>query len=341
MTLPNTPAILVTGGAGFIGSHTVVSLIEAGFRPVIVDDFSNSSPNVIQRLEQITGKAIAYYTLDCLDLQGLKTVFAQETISGVIHFAAHKAVGESVQQPLKYYRNNLDSLLNVLSLMQEYQVQDLVFSSSATVYGQPDNLPVDEQAPLKPAESPYGFTKQVGEQILRDACKVSALRSVLLRYFNPIGAHPSGLIGELPLGPPNNLVPYIIQTAAGLRERLTVFGNDYATPDGTCIRDYIHVVDLAQAHVQALKHLQKQTEASYCEAFNIGTGKGNSVLEVIQTFIQETNQGLPYTIGPRRAGDVTAVYASVQKAEKQLDWHAERSLAQALVDAWRWQCSLK
>lgn len=334
-------SILVTGGAGFIGSHTVVALVEAGFRPVIIDDFSNSQPLVLDGLRRILGYDVACYAHDCNDRDKLLELFQRENIRGAIHFAAFKAVGESMQEPLRYYRNNLGSLITLLEVMLETGVRDLIFSSSCTVYGEPDQLPVTELTPVQPAASVYGNTKQVGEEILRDtAAAGKPLNIISLRYFNPIGAHPSAHIGELPLGVPGNLVPYITQTAAGLRAELTVFGDDYPTPDGTCIRDFIHVMDLAEAHVAALRLLQQSEAGSAYHVFNVGTGRGNSVLELIKTFEDVSGSPLRYRIGPRRAGDITAVYADVQKARDQLGWTAQRSLREALADAWRWQLSL-
>jgi UDP-glucose 4-epimerase len=335
-----TKNILVTGGVGFIGSHTVVELFNAGYRPVIVDDFSNSEKSVVQGLEKITGTKPKLYEGQYQDKKLLNEIFKKEKISGVIHFAASKSVGESVEKPLHYYRNNVAGLINLLEVMERAKVPYLVFSSSCTVYGEPDNLPITEDSPLKPAVSPYGATKQMCETIIADATMISGnLRSMSLRYFNPIGAHPTALIGELPRGVPANLVPFITQTAAGIRKELTVYGDDYDTPDGTCVRDYIHVVDLAKAHVSALGHLFKKS-AGYYDIFNIGTGKGNSVLEIINEFKRSTGQKLPYKIGPRRAGDVIKVYAGVSKAKKELGWKAERSLGEALADAWRWQQTL-
>ena len=328
--------VLVTGGAGYIGSHTVVELFNSGFIPVIVDNFSNSDERVLQGLEAILGFKPVLHTCDCIDYEALKQVFSLEKPDAVIHFAAFKAVGESTQQPIRYYKNNIDSLLILLELMNEFQVRDLVFSSSCTVYGQPDELPVSENSPQKTATSPYGYSKQVGERILTDACLARPeLRCTLLRYFNPIGAHPSGLIGELPFGIPNNLVPYIAQTAAGMREKLIIHGNDYQTPDGTCIRDYIHVCDLAVAHVRALQWLDGQSQA--CETFNLGQGKGNSVKEVIDTFVRVNNVPVHVEFGPRRPGDVEQVWADAAKALQTLNWKTERSLADGLQDAWRWQ----
>lgn len=333
--------ILVTGGAGFIGSHTVVELAAAGYKPVIVDDFSNSDPSVIDRQAEIIGQPVKNYDCDYRDTAKLKEIIASESADGVIHFAAYKSVSESVKNPLKYYENNVSGLIELLKLCETSNIKNFVFSSSCTVYGEPDKLPVTENSPFKVASSPYGATKQMGETILRDATlKSSVFNSVSLRYFNPIGAHSSALIGELPKGEPANLVPYITQTAAGLRDKLKVFGDDYPTDDGTCIRDYIHVVDLAKAHVKALSYLENKPVA-FQDAINVGTGKGSSVLEVINLFIKETGQDLPYEIAPRRTGDLVSTYAAVDKASQVLGWKAEKTLAQGLVDAWRWQESLK
>ena len=337
----NSLKILVTGGAGFIGSHTVVSLIEAGFEPVIVDDFSNSDQSVLRGLRTIIGRDVPFYNANCNDADAMEAIFRQEGLTGVIHFAAYKAVGESVTKPLMYYRNNLDSLLLLLDLMPKYGVHNLVFSSSCTVYGQPEHLPVTEETPRLPAQSPYGNTKTICEDIIRDAVAASVpVKALALRYFNPIGAHPSAQIGELPRGVPSNLVPFLIQTAAGQRESLTVFGNDYNTPDGTCVRDYIHVMDLAEAHVQALRKLN-ETNADACyDVVNIGTGRGETVLSLINTFEQETGVKLNYKFGPRRPGDVEQVYADVTKSKRDLGWTASRSLAESLRDAWHWQQAL-
>jgi len=334
--------ILVTGGAGFIGSHTVVALAEAGFRPVIIDDFSNSQASALDGLAEILGEKPVCYAQNCNDFEALRRIFKEEKISGVIHFAAFKAVGESMHEPLKYYDNNLGSLLTLLRAMQAENISNLIFSSSCTVYGEPENLRVTEQTPVQPASSVYGNTKQIGEEILRDVTGANPkLRAISLRYFNPIGAHPSSHIGELPLGVPSNLVPFITQTAAGMRESLTVFGNDYPTPDGTCIRDYIHVMDLAEAHVAALQNLFASAEhAENYQVFNVGTGQGNSVLELIKTFEEVSGKPLNYKIGPRRAGDISAVYADATKVQAGLGWAAKRSLHEALTDAWHWQQSL-
>ena len=335
--------ILVTGGTGFIGSHTVAELAQAGFEPVLMDNFENSGPAVLDGLEKILGYRPACHEADCNDANAFREIFRKEkNISGVIHFAAYKAVGESVQQPLKYYRNNLVSLINLLETASEAGINRLVFSSSCTVYGEPDALPVDETFPILPAQSPYGNTKQICEEILRDAVHSGMQMKVLsLRYFNPVGAHPSAEIGELPIGVPGNLIPFVVQTAAGWREQLAVFGNDYNTPDGTCIRDYIHVVDLANAHVKAMQHLATLNETSYYDWVNLGTGLGSSVMEVISAFEKVSGEKLNYRIAARRPGDVEKIFASTQKASKLLNWKTRLSLEQALEDAWRWQQKLK
>lgn len=333
--------ILVTGGAGFIGSHTVVALIEAGFEPIIVDNFSNSEPTVLDGLRAILGRDVTCYTADCNDRAAMTEIFQKEGLTGVIHFAAFKAVGESVENPLKYYRNNLDSTMLLLELMPEFNVHNLVFSSSCTVYGQPEKLPVTEATPRLPAQSPYGNTKAICEDIIRDTVNAGTpIKAFSLRYFNPIGAHPSAEIGELPRGVPSNLVPFITQAAAGLREKLTVFGTDYNTPDGSCVRDFIHVMDLADAHVSALRLLnQTNTDYTY-DVFNIGTGQGATVLELIRTFEEVNGIKVNYTLGPRRPGDVEQIYAEVTKANQEMGWQTKRSLADALRDAWAWQKKL-
>ena len=333
---------MVTGGAGFIGSHTVVELDHAGYKPIIVDNFQNSEKSVIRGLEHILEKKVTYYEVDCNDPDALRHVFAREqNIAGAIHFAADKAVGDSVAHPVKYYRNNIGSLITLLELMAEFGVHDLVFSSSCTVYGQPDTLPVTEQSPIQPAQSPYGNTKQICEEVIRDTVASGAtLRALSLRYFNPIGAHPSSEIGELPLGVPSNLVPFIVQTAAGIREQMSIFGHDYRTADGTCVRDYIHVVDLAKAHVSALKVLADKDEDGFYDFVNLGTGKGATVLEVVRAFERVTGQKVNYQLTDRRPGDVEQIYASVDKAADMLEWKTERSLDEALRDAWNWQLKL-
>ncbi|GGC69672.1 UDP-glucose 4-epimerase [Pedobacter quisquiliarum] len=333
--------ILVTGGTGFIGSHTVVELYNAGYEVIIVDDFSNSNPKILNQLETITGIKPEFVELDLCDEAKVKAFVADNTdITGVIHFAAFKAVGESVQQPLKYYRNNFYSLLNVLYAFNSKI--DFVFSSSCTVYGQPDQLPVTESAPVKKAESPYGNTKQIAEEMLTEACAVSPeLFVTSLRYFNPVGAHESALIGELPIGVPQNLVPFITQSAIGKRGPITVYGNDYNTPDGSAIRDYIHVVDLAKAHVAAIKRLESKAASTNYEVFNLGTGKGSSVLEIINAFEESTGEKLNYQIGPRREGDIEQVYGDVNKAANELGWKAELGIQEMMRSAWNWEKYLK
>ncbi|MES2388561.1 MAG: UDP-glucose 4-epimerase GalE [Bacteroidota bacterium] len=335
--------ILVTGGAGFIGSHTVVELHNAGFQPVIIDNLANASRSVLAGLRNITGIDFPFYEADCNDYAAVSELFRKEgDIRAVIHFAADKAVGESVAKPRKYYRNNIGSLLTMLDVMAENGCGNIVFSSSCTVYGQPDQLPVTEDSPVRPAESPYGNTKQVCEEILRDTVKSGAdLRAVALRYFNPIGAHPSAEIGELPIGVPGNLVPFITQTAIGMRESLSIFGSDYDTVDGTCVRDYIHVVDLARAHVQAINLLNQQGAAPWYDFINLGTGEGSSVLQVVQTFERVSGKPLNYKIVDRRAGDVEKIYAQIGKSKTMLEWETKLSLEDGLRDAWRWQQKLE
>ena len=333
--------ILVTGGLGFIGSHTVVELQNEGFEVIIIDDLSNSSKHVLDKITSITGKQPVYEKIDLKDQQALKKFFNDhKNIEGVIHFAASKAVGESVEKPLLYYHNNISSLIYLLEEMESNKVSNFIFSSSCTVYGQADKMPITESAPFKPAESPYGNTKQMGEEITSDTSKVSSLKAIALRYFNPIGAHKSAKIGELPIGIPQNLIPYVTQTAAGIRKEISVFGGDYPTHDGTAIRDYIHVVDLAKAHIVALKRLIENKNKAAFEVFNIGTGKGSSVLEVIKTFEKVTKQKLNYKIVGRREGDIVEAYADTSFANKELKWKAELSLEEALASAWKWQQSL-
>lgn len=329
--------ILVTGGLGYIGSHTVVELIKNNYNPIIIDNLSNTELKVLDRLESITQTKIKYYNEDICNTVALNQIFKDNSIDAVIHFAAFKAVGESVAFPLKYYINNINGLNNLLSIMESNHVKNIVFSSSCTVYGEPDASPVNENAATKKANSPYGRTKQIGEDILQD-CKF--LNTVSLRYFNPIGAHPSSKIGELPLGVPNNLVPFITQTAAGIREKLTVFGSDYQTKDGTCVRDYIHVVDLADAHVKALSFIQNNPN-NHFEVINIGTGNGFTVLEIIETFERVNQLKLNYEIGPRRPGDVEKVWADAQKAKNKLNWEAKNDLSEMLSSAWKWQLELQ
>ena len=329
--------ILVTGGLGFIGSHTVVELQNEGFEVVIIDNLSNTSIGVLDKITEITGKKPDFYQIDLRVKEDVKNFFDTTKIDGVIHFAAFKAVGESMQKPLDYYENNIGALVYLLKEMRDRKLDHFIFSSSCTVYGQADELPITENAPVKIAESVYGNTKQIGEEILKDTCKAHNLNSIALRYFNPIGAHSSIKIGELPLGIPQNLIPYVTQTAAGIREELSVFGDDYNTHDGTAIRDYIHVVDLAKAHIAALKRLLDKTNKENFEFFNIGTGKGSSVLDVIKTFEKITKKPLNYKIVGRREGDITAAFADTTIANRELQWKTEKSLEEALEAAWKWQ----
>ena len=329
--------ILVTGGLGFIGSHTVVELQLAGYSVVIIDDLSNSRIEVLDGIHAITGIAPEFVLLDLKDKEGVMDFFKENRVQGVIHFAASKAVGESVEQPLKYYENNIATLVYLLRAMLDNSVEHFIFSSSCTVYGQADTLPITEDAPVKRAESPYGNTKQIGEEIIQDTSKVQALQAIALRYFNPIGAHASALIGELPIGVPQNLIPFVTQTAAGIRKELSVFGDDYPTADGTAIRDYIHVVDLARAHIRALQRLIEGRNRAKMEYFNVGTGKGTSVLEVIRAFEAVTGEKLRYRIVERREGDITAAFADTSLANRELGWKAELSLEDALASAWKWQ----
>lgn len=336
--------ILVTGGTGFIGSHTTVELINAGYKVIIVDNLSNSKADVVDGIEKITGVRPAFEQVDCCDYEGMEKVFSKyPDINGIIHFAASKAVGESVEKPLLYYRNNLTSLINLLELMPKHDVKGIIFSSSCTVYGQPDpeNLPVTEDAPIKPAESPYGNTKQVNEEIIRDDINSGApIKAILLRYFNPIGSHPTAIIGEMPNGVPMNLIPYVTQTAMGIREQLKIFGNDYNTPDGTCIRDYIYVVDLAKAHVKAMERVL-DTDSDKLEVFNIGTGTGVSTKEIVEAFERATGVKVNWSFAPRRAGDIEKVWADPKKANEVLGWKAETSLEDTLKSAWNWQKKLR
>ncbi|MBR1889317.1 MAG: UDP-glucose 4-epimerase GalE [Alloprevotella sp.] len=337
--------ILVTGGTGFIGSHTSVELIESGYDVVIVDNLSNSKADVIYGIEKITGIRPAFEQVDCTDLPALENVLRKyQPIEGIIHFAASKAVGESVKEPLKYYRNNTVSTINLLELMPQFGIKGFIFSSSCTVYGQPntENLPVRETSPRQDAESPYGNTKKIDEDIITDFCKSGApIQAILLRYFNPIGAHPTAIIGELPNGVPANLIPYLTQTAIGIRECLSVFGDDYNTPDGSCIRDYIYIVDLAKAHVAAMERILNGKSDKQVDIFNIGTGTGVSVLELIHTFEKCTGVKLNYKIVGRRAGDIEQVWGNVDKANKILGWHATHTLEDALSSAWKWQQKLR
>lgn len=335
--------VLISGGAGYIGSHTAVELINAGYDVVIIDNLSNSDKDSIEGVKKITGRSdIAFEVIDTCDEKALRDIFDRYEFDSVIHFAAYKAVGESVSDPLKYYQNNLGSFINIVTLMKEYGRPNILFSSSATVYGEAETLPVTEETPRQPATSPYGNTKQIAEDILRDCCKAyKDLYGIALRYFNPIGAHPSALIGELPRGVPNNLVPFVTQTAAGIRECLSVFGNDYPTPDGTCLRDYIDVVDLAKAHVAALNRMTGHKMDAKYEIFNVGTGTPVSVLELITTFEKVNGVKLPYKITGRRDGDVTAVWADTSMANDVLGWKAQRSLDDTLRSAWEWEKRLR
>ncbi|MFT6922563.1 MAG: UDP-glucose 4-epimerase [Crocinitomicaceae bacterium] len=330
--------ILVTGGAGFIGSHTVVELINKGFNPVIVDDFRNSDAKVLKGIKAIVGQEPIMRFVDVTNKEQLKSVFEEFSFLGIIHFAAYKAVGESVAKPLAYYRNNIDGLLNCLELAEEFKVLNFVFSSSCTVYGEPKGTKiVTELSETQEANSPYGATKQMCERIISDVHKSgSSMRMLNLRYFNPVGAHPSGNIGELPIGRPNNLIPYITQTAAGLLNELTVYGSDYNTNDGTCVRDYIHVVDLAEAHIKGYEWLNNLSEPKL-ETINVGTGNGTSVLEIIHTFEKVSNQSLNWKFGPRREGDVEEIFADTSKAQELIGWNADRTIEDAIADAWNWQ----
>lgn len=337
--------ILVTGGTGYIGSHTVVELMQQGYEVVIVDNLSNSTIEVLDGIESIIGARPIFENVDCLDDTNLDNVFSKyKDIQAVIHFAASKAVGESVEHPLKYYKNNIGSLLNLLEIMNKHGVRHIVFSSSCTVYGQPSEqyLPVDETAPIQKALSPYGNTKQINEDILCDEAHANRnLQVTILRYFNPIGAHPSAMIGELPNGVPNNLLPFVTQTAAGLRQELKIFGDDYNTPDGSCIRDYIYVVDLARAHVKAVERMMNESAREQVEVFNLGTGRGLSVKEIVNTFIETTGVKIPYTIVGRREGDIEQVWADPRKANEVLDWKADTPLEQVLLSAWNWEKHLR
>lgn len=330
--------ILVTGGSGYIGSHTIVDLIENGHHVISVDNNSRSNPAMLEGVERITGKKIKNYKVDLCNFDDTFAIFQEnEDITGIVHFAAFKAVGESVEKPLMYYENNLVSLINLLKCVQEFKVPYFVFSSSCTVYGNPDQIPVTEQTPTKPAESPYGSTKQMGEQIIQEFAKSSKTQCILLRYFNPVGAHPSIQIGEMPIGRPQNLVPAITQTAIGKLPKMTVYGNDYETRDGSCIRDFIHVCDIAHAHTLALEHLEKDQAESLCEVFNLGTGNGVTVLEAIKSFEKVSNTKLNYEIGPRRNGDVIAIYANNELAREKLGWTPVYNLDQMMLTAWQWE----
>lgn len=337
--------ILVTGGTGFIGSHTTVELQEAGYNVVIVDNLSNSKADVVDGIEKITGVRPAFEKVDCCDMEALENVFKKYgNIAGIIHFAASKAVGESVEKPLLYYRNNITSLINLLELMPKYGCKGIIFSSSCTVYGQPskENLPVTEEAPIQKALSPYGNTKQINEEIIQDYIHSGAdIKAIILRYFNPIGAHPTALIGELPNGVPMNLIPFVTQTAIGIRKQLKIFGNDYQTPDGTCIRDYIYVVDLAKAHVKAMARVLEEKDSDAVEVFNIGTGRGLSTLEVVEGFEEATGVKVNWEYAPRREGDIEKVWGNVDKANRVLGWKAEADIKDVLRSAWKWQKTLE
>lgn len=334
--------VLVTGGLGFIGSHTVVELHNAGFEPLIVDNLSNSSIDVLDRIAAIIGYKPAFEQMDLREKAAVNQLFQKHAdIIGVIHFAASKAVGESVENPLLYYENNINALVYILQELQKKESTNFIFSSSCTVYGQAEKMPITEDASVQPAMSPYGNTKQIGEEIITDVAKVSNIKSILLRYFNPIGAHPSAEIGELPIGVPQNLVPFITQTGIGLRKELSVYGDDYPTPDGTAIRDYIHVVDLAKAHVVALQRLVENKNIEKVETFNLGTGTGSSVLEVIKTFEKVSGKKLPYKIVGRREGDITSAYANTDKANNVLGWKAQSTLEEALASAWKWEQKIR
>ncbi len=334
--------VLIAGGAGYIGSHTAVELVEAGYDVVLVDNLSNSSESSVEGVRKITGVEIPFERIDCCDAAAMEQLFEKYDFNSVIHFAASKAVGESVSKPLEYYQNNLVSFMTLISLMRKYGRSNIIFSSSCTVYGEPEVQPVTEQTPRREATSPYGNTKSMSEDILRDSTAAyEGIKGIALRYFNPIGAHPSAIIGELPIGVPQNLLPYVTQTAAGIREKLSVFGDDYPTADGSCIRDYIDVVDLARAHVVAVKRLIEGANKSNYEIFNIGTGNGVSVLELIRKFEEVNSLKLNYAIAPRRAGDIVAIWADPTLANEELGWKAQRTLDETLVAAWKWQQSLK
>ena len=329
--------ILVTGGLGYIGSHTVVELLQNNFEVIIVDDLSNSEKFILKNIEEVSGKKPIFYPFDLRRKELLAQLFDAHQIDGCINFAAFKAVGESQEKPLDYYENNLFSLINILQEFKARNISNFIFSSSCTVYGQADQQPIDENTPLKMPESSYGKTKQMGEEILKDFATAYKKKVSLLRYFNPIGSHPTALLGELPIGVPNNLVPYVTQTASGIREKLSIWGNDYDTPDGTAVRDYIYVVDLAKAHVKALQKLMAETSETLIDIYNLGTGKGSSVLEVVESFERANDVKVPYQICERRAGDITIAYANADKAERELGWKAETSLDEALRTTWEWQ----
>jgi len=334
--------ILVTGGCGYIGAHTILDLIENGFEPLCVDNNSRSTTALLQGIKNITGIAVKNYKVDLCNFDDTHAIFQENTdIQGIIHFAAYKAVGESVAKPLMYFENNLYSLINILKCAKEFNIPNFIFSSSCTVYGSPEEIPVTEQTPQKPAESPYGATKQMGEEIVREVTRTGETQSILLRYFNPVGAHPSALIGELPLGKPENLVPAITQTAIGKIKQLTVHGNDYPTRDGSCLRDYIHVCDIAHAHTLAIQYLIDKKNTSSCEIFNLGSGNGITVLEAIHSFEKISGVKLNYVIGPRRPGDVVAIYANNSLAKNILNWESKFSLDEMMSTAWKWELKLK
>lgn len=334
--------ILVTGGCGYIGSHTIVDLLKNGYDVISIDDNSRSTTYLLDGIEKITSKKVKNYRVDLKDYNDTRAVFQEnEDITGIIHFAAYKAVGESVEQPLAYFENNLFSLINLLKCVQEFEVPHFVFSSSCTVYGNPDTMPVTEEAPIKKAESPYGSTKQMGEEILQYFVKASAAKAILLRYFNPVGAHPSGLIGELPIGKPANLVPAITQTAIGKLPQMQVFGNDYDTRDGSNIRDYIHVSDIAHAHTLAVRYLEENKSNTNCDVFNLGTGNGVTVLEAIKAFEEVSGQKLNYIVGPRRPGDIIAIYANNDLARTALNWEIKYDLKEMMRTAWAWELKVK
>lgn len=334
--------ILVTGGCGYIGSHTIVDLVENGFEVISVDNNSRSSARILEGVEKITGKKIKTYKVDLCNFDDTFAIFAEnDDISGIIHFAAYKAVGESVEQPLMYFENNLLSLINLLKCVQEFNIPHFVFSSSCTVYGNPDKIPVTESTPPKPAESPYGYTKQMGEQIINEFAKASNTQCILLRYFNPVGAHPSTLIGELPIGKPANLIPAITQTAIGKIPLMTVYGNDYNTRDGSCLRDFIHVSDIAHAHTLAIHYLLNGKTKNRCEVFNLGSGNGVTVLEAILAFEKVSGEKLNYVVGPRRPGDVIAIYANNDHARQSLGWELKFGLEDMLMTAWKWEMRIK
>lgn len=334
--------VLVTGGCGYIGAHTILDLIENNFEPICIDNNSRSTTALLEGIKDITGKMVKNYKVDLCNFDDTYAVFQENTdIKGIIHFAAYKAVGESVENPLLYFENNLTSLINILKCTKEFNIPNFIFSSSCTVYGSPDEIPVTEQSPLKPAESPYGVTKQMGEEIVKEVTRSGEISSILLRYFNPVGAHPSALIGELPIGKPQNLVPAITQTAIGKLKQLIVNGDDYDTRDGSCVRDYIHVCDIAHAHILALQYLINKKNTLPCEIFNLGTGNGVTVLEVIHSFEKVSGVKLNYAIGPRRPGDIMAIYANNSLAKEKLNWIPKYSLDEMMSSAWKWELKLK